>query len=278
MISAPEILASPLSESWFCAVDVETSGMRMSSRVVEIGAVKFNLCGDIKEFQTLINPCEPISGWATEIHGITDEMVGGSPLARDVLPDLLWFMDGCVFVAHNARFDVKMMGNELARAQIEPPDSPVICTISLARKRIRGPANYRLETLVNFLAEDVGPLHNALPDAHGARQVFLAGIDGMPAESPVAGVPGMLGRFPVVAPPSVEEIDASGDIDELASLAESRLTIEMDYETRLDRGPVVVTPLRVFHSNEREYLKAYCHRDGIPKTYRIDRIVNFRRV
>jgi len=194
------------------------------------------------------------------------------------LPDLLWFMEGCVFIAHNATFDVRMIGNELARARMEPPQSPVVCTISLARRRIKGPPNYRLETLVNFLGDEVGTLHNALPDAHGAMRVFLAGVRDISPGVPVADLPGLLGRFDSVAPPSVGHIEPTGNIEELESIAGARLTIEMDYETRLDLGPVLVTPLSVFHSNEHRYLRAYCHRDGIPKTYRLDRIIDFRRV
>jgi DNA polymerase III epsilon subunit family exonuclease len=268
----------PISGATFCAVDVETSGLRMTSRVVEVGAVKFNLSGERYEFQSLVNPCELISRGATEIHGITDEMVASAPRAPDVMPALLNFMRGCVFIAHNATFDVRMIGDELARMRAEAPAQPVVCTVRLARKRIQGPPNYRLGTLVEHLGIDILALHSALPDAHAAREVFLEGLRGLPPETRVADLPGFLGPFDSIAPPSVEDLDPTGDIEELESIARSRLTIEMDYEPSSARGPVVVTPLYVFAGGEHRYMKAYCHRDGIHKTYRLDRIIDFRRV
>ncbi len=268
----------PISSAIFCAVDVETSGLWMTSRVVEVGAVKFDLAGRCFEFQSLVNPCERISPAATDIHGITDDMVASAPRAPDVMPALLNFMSGCVFVAHNATFDVRMIGDELARMRTEAPAQPVVCTVRLARKRIQGPPNYRLGTLVEHLGLNITDLHNALPDAHAAREVFLEGVRGLPPETGVADLPGFLGLFDAVAPPTVEDLEPTGDIEELESIARSRLTIEMDYGPGSARGPVVVTPLYLFAGDEHRYMKAYCHRDGIHKTYRLDRIIDFRRV
>ncbi len=262
----------------FCAVDVETSGLRMTSRVVEVGAVKFDLSGRRFEFQSLVNPCERISPAATEIHGITDDMVASAPTAPGVMQALLNFMRGCVFVAHNAAFDARMIGDELARMRERTPAEPVVCTVRLARKRIQGPPNFRLGTLVEFLGLGISDLHHALPDAHAAREVFLEGVRDLPPETGVADLPGFLGLFDSVATPTVEDLEPTGDIEELESVARSRLTIEMDYGGGSGRGPVVVTPLYLFAGEEHRYMKAYCHRDGIHKTYRLDRIIDFRRV
>lgn len=278
MTPSSSTLETPISTATFCAVDVETSGLRMSSRVVEVAAVKFNLAGMRYEFQTLVNPCERISQGATDIHGITDEMVSSAPRALDALPGLLNFMRGCVFIAHNATFDVRMIGNELSRCGAGAPGNPVVCTVSLARRRIKGLPNYRLGTLVDHLGIEVTALHNALPDANAAREVFLEGIKGLAPETGVGELPGYLGLFDVVAPPSVEDIEPNGDLGELEAVARSRLTIEMDYGPGSARGPVVVTPLFLFDGGEHRYMKAYCHRDGIPKTYRLDRIIDFRRL
>lgn len=278
MPAGPETVKTPIEEATYCAVDVETSGLHMSSRVVEVGAVKFNLAGEYSEFQSLVDPCGPISRGATEIHGITDDMVRNCPRAPEVISRLLGFMDGCVFTAHNAPFDVRMIGNELARMGEKPPDTPVVCTVSLARRRIKGPANFRLETLVGHLGIPVESLHNALPDAHAARRVFMEGIRGLPHDTRVGEIPGLLGPFSSVAPPSVDDIEPVGDIEELPAIARSRLTIEMEYQSGAEPGPVVVTPLYLFEGKGHGYMKAYCHRDGIAKNYRLDRMVTFHRI
>ncbi len=267
--------STPIADAVFCAVDVETSGLWMASRVVEIGAVRFNLDGEYEELQALLNPCERISPEATAIHGITDEMVASAPRAPDVLPTLMNFMSGCVFIAHNARFDVRMIGNELARLRAELPREPVVCTVGMARRAIAGPSDYRLETLVEHLGLEVGPLHNALPDAHAAMRVFAACIESIGTGAPVGALPGYMGPFHTAAPPTVRDVAATGCLDELPDIARSRLAIEMEYAT--SRDPVVVTPLYLYDGERHRYMKAYCHRTGIQKTYRLDRIIGFKR-
>ena len=278
MAATHDALNNPISRITFCAVDVETSALHMSSRVVEVGAVKFGTTGRQTEFQSLVNPCESISSRATEIHGITDEMVKNSPRSPEVLSRLLGFMGDSVFVAHNAMFDTRMIGNELARMGADLPDNPVLCTISMARRRIKGPPNYRLQSLMSFLGTELIDAHNALPDARAAMQVFLAGAAGIPPETPVSELPGLLGPFHSVARPSILPIDTTGDMEELRAIVGGRLTIELDYESSAEPGPVVVTPHRLFSRDGRHYLRAYCHRDGIVKTYRLDRINGFRRI
>jgi len=276
----PATLEKPLGEATFCAVDVETSGLWMSSRLVEVAAVRFDLGGTAYEFQALVNPCERIHPQATEIHGITDDMVRSAPKAPDVLPGLLNFMRDCVFIAHNAGFDAGMIAGELERMGERPPGNPVVCTVRLARATIRGPESYRLESLVRHLGLDTGRLHNALPDARAAREVFLAGTRALPEGTTVGELPGLMGHFGSVAPGPLGEIESTGGVDELAALARARLDIEMDYYAASGpaRGPVVVTPINVFEGGSKLYMTAYCHRDGIQKTYRVDRIAGFRRI
>jgi predicted DNA-binding transcriptional regulator YafY len=81
-----------------------------------------------------------------------------------------------------------------------------------------------------------------------------------------------------VARPSVFPIDTTGDLEELQAIAAARLSIEMDYRSRAEIGPAVVTPHRLYSKNGHQYLRAYCHRDGITKTYRLERITGFHRI
>jgi DNA polymerase-3 subunit epsilon len=272
------MLQDRISDVTFCAVDVETSGLRMTSRVVDVGAVKFELSGRCYQFQSLVNPCEPISAGATDIHGITDTMVANAPRSGDVMPALLNFMRGCVFVAHNAPFYARVIRDELERSRCEVPRHPVVCTLRLAKLRIQGLPDYRLGTVADHLGIDTTDLHGALPDARAAGRVFMEGVRGISPLSTVNELPGLIGPFDRVARPHVKDFEPTGDIQELEVLARWRLSIEMDYEPGITRGPVAVTPLYLFHGNRHRYMKAYCHRDGISKTYRLDRIIAFRRV
>lgn len=266
----------PVKDATFCAVDVETSGLSSNSRIVEIGAVRFDLRGNHKEYQTLVNPCVEIAPEASAIHGITDDMVSLAPLAGDVLPGLLNFMDSSVFIAHNASFDVGMLAREMFRYSIEPPRIPVICTIGLARKILSGLPNYRLSTLVDYLNLDIPTLHNALPDAHAARLVLIEALKNAPQYNFLHELPGFRGSFRDMAIRHFVEIPHTNDAEELLKYAQLRIPIEIEYENHDELGPSIVTPHFLFEKKGKAYLAAYCHREGIRKSYRLDRIRAFR--
>ncbi|MBN2168920.1 MAG: WYL domain-containing protein [Actinobacteria bacterium] len=268
---------TPINEALFCAVDVETSGFR-SNRLVEIGAIKFGLNGELEDLQTLVNPCEGISPSATKIHGITDDMVRNAGYACDVLPGLVNFMNGCAVVAHNAIFDVRAIDCELARAGCDPPENPVVCTLRLARRLIPGLESYRLESLAGRFDVHPGDLHNALPDARACMLIFLELIKKVPHETSIRNLPGFIGDMGSTAKTIARDIDLNGSIEEIPRIAEARLSIEIEYRQDYSSRPVTVTPLYCFSRGDRGYMKAYCHRDRMEKVYRLDRIVSLKRM
>ncbi|MEW6555446.1 MAG: exonuclease domain-containing protein [Actinomycetota bacterium] len=259
----------------FCAVDVETSGLYMGSRLVELGAVRFSLAGPIDEYHTLVDPMEPIQPAATDIHGISDDMVCGSPHPAEVVSGFGDYLGEAVFIAHNARFDVRVIGLELARAGLEPPANHVVDTVVLARRAFPGLPNYRLGTVAAYLGIDQVTCHRGLPDAVAAMEIFRRGLAGAEGSLRVEGVPGYLGPFSDLAPRM--EVELSGAAADLLMLAEKRVVVEIIYEGGSTPGlPRMITPLQVFGDGTCEYFRAYCHRSGMVKTFRLDRIIELR--
>ena len=167
----------PLSETEFIAFDLETTGLTPErSRIIEFGAVRFRLDGtESGRLEQLVDPQCPIPFRATCVHGINDAMVHGMPTVAEMLPVFLEFLGGAetVLLAHNARFDVGFLHHALRRAGVGPPPHPVIDTLQLARRRIRGLNSYRLETLAIHLRIAEGEDHRALSDAHLVKGAFL---------------------------------------------------------------------------------------------------------
>jgi DNA polymerase-3 subunit epsilon len=264
-----------LTACTFCAVDVETTGLFLASRLVEIGAVKFNRGGILEEFQTLVDPQEPINPQAISIHGITNEMVAGSPAPHEAVARLLHFMDDAVFIAHNARFDKRVIGMECARAGIATPDNPVLDTVLLARRLFRGLHNYRLDTLCDYLGVTRERIHRGLPDALAAMEIFQRYLEEAPQDACLSDVPGYIGNFSELAPKI--EVSLSGDQSDFQVLAEKKVMIEMIYQGGTDPGvPRMITPISVRSSGLNEYIIAYCHRTGRVKTFRLDRVELYR--
>lgn len=109
--------------------DTETTGTTpMTDRIVSICLVRFpkgfeilNTAIDwpVTKINTLINPIFPIPKAATDIHGITDEMVKGKPTFGEMAKEILSFIEGCDIVAYNGNsFDIPLLYNEFNRASI----------------------------------------------------------------------------------------------------------------------------------------------------------------
>jgi DNA polymerase-3 subunit epsilon len=164
----------PLSEVTFCVVDLETTGgSPTDSRITEIGAVRLRGGERIGAFQTLVDPGVPIPPFITHLTGIGDDAVLGAPSISEVLPTLDEFARGCVFVAHNARFDFSFVNAELQAHGYPLLPGPPVCTARLARRVVWPDVpNVRLQTLAQYFRTAVRPTHRALADAEACAEVL----------------------------------------------------------------------------------------------------------
>ncbi len=67
-------------------------------------------------FHSLVNPGIPIPQFVAGLTGIDAKMVRHAPTFDAIVDQLLAALEGCVFVAHNARFDWAFVSTEIERA------------------------------------------------------------------------------------------------------------------------------------------------------------------
>jgi DNA polymerase III epsilon subunit family exonuclease len=167
-------LYTPLADLEFVAFDFETTGLYANlDRIIEIGAIKFNLQNIGPRFTTLINPEMSIPPESTKINGITDEMVRGKPTIQDVLPHFMNFIGSSVLVAHNAPFDTGFFINSLRSCALETLHNHIIDTIELAKQVITQARKYSLSYLCQILNIPLPAFHRAENDALACRELFL---------------------------------------------------------------------------------------------------------
>ena len=156
-----------LAQATFCVLDLETTGgNRNDDLITEIGVVKVRGGECLGTFHTLVNPGRAIPPQITVLTGLTDAVVANAPRIESVLGSLLDFLDGGVFVAHNASFDLGFLRAALARDQRPDYRPAVVDTAALARRLLRDDVpNCRLSTLAERLRLDHRPTHRALDDA-----------------------------------------------------------------------------------------------------------------
>ncbi|MHB8184820.1 MAG: DEDD exonuclease domain-containing protein [Dermatophilaceae bacterium] len=168
-------LGTPLSDVTFVVVDLETTGGSPSgAHITEVGAVKIRGGEVIGEFQTLVNPAEPIPAFISVLTGITNQMVAGSPRIGSVFPAFLEFAGDGVLVAHNAPFDISFLKAAAAITGHSWPPFHVVDTAQLARQLVSKDeaTNRKLGTLARLFGAATTPDHRALNDARATVDVL----------------------------------------------------------------------------------------------------------
>ena len=170
-------LGQALSDSVFVIVDLETTGgSPVDAGITEIGAVKVRGGEVIGEFQTLVNPGEPIPPFITALTGISDSTVAEAPSLAGVYPSFLEFITGATLVAHNASYDVGFLKGAAAKLGHVWPEPRVVDTVRMARAALENGevVNRKLQTLAAHFKAPVSPTHRALDDARATVHVFHA--------------------------------------------------------------------------------------------------------
>ena len=157
-------LGTPLADVTFVVVDLETTGgSPAGAHITEIGAVKVRGGEVLGEFQTLVNPAEPIPAFISVLTGITDQMVADAPRIDSVLPAFLEFARDTVLVAHNAPFDMSFLKAAAALTAREWPRFTVVDTAHLARQLVTKDEarDRKLGTLARLFGAATTPDHRA---------------------------------------------------------------------------------------------------------------------
>lgn len=155
----------PLSLLRLC--DTETTGFPPHAEMVEIGWTDLILYPggwriEVDQRSAFVDPGFPIPTKATEIHGITDDMVFGA-MKPDAARRLLE-RGATILAAHNVAFDRQFVRSAL----------PWICTLECARKVWPDAPNHKNETLKKYLGIEVdGDAHRAGYDAAVSARIFL---------------------------------------------------------------------------------------------------------
>lgn len=147
----------------YVVFDLETTGFSPEyAEIIEIGAVRVENGIIVSRFQTYVKPFKRIPYNITELTGITDNMVKNAPRIEDAIVKFLDYIGNDILVAHNASFDMRFVCTVCAFLGLDI-QNPVIDSVRLAKKYIKGTQNYKLETLKRYLGIRLDS-HNASDD------------------------------------------------------------------------------------------------------------------
>jgi DNA polymerase III epsilon subunit-like protein len=205
-------------------------------------------------------------------------MVKNAPFFRDIAWNVMNSLKDSVIVAHNAPFDLGFLLAELSIIKLFPLENDVIDTLSIARRYYSFPSN-SLGNIARHLGISTVAEHRAFGDVRITRQVFeyfLMNLErrGLRVESlkyvlKLQGRPVSLkASAELVLPPTIEEaLRIKGKLRIIYLSAYNDTTT-----TRL------IEPLEVSMNRRYTYIIAYCHLRKDKCTFRLDRILEAKKV
>jgi DNA polymerase-3 subunit epsilon len=162
------------------AVDVETTGLGTSDRVVSFGGISLDTKSlgqgrfDLNFNHFIFNPeirCNPA---AARVHGYSDWTLQTQERFVDRVGSICEMIDTAdLIVAHNAEFDIGFLDRELVAAGKLPIAKPSYCTMTEWRRR-EMPGSASLTNVSAFFGfHRAAEYHGALEDAWLALMIYL---------------------------------------------------------------------------------------------------------
>jgi DNA polymerase III epsilon subunit-like protein len=170
---APQLADLLAGADRIAVIDVETTGLYKTDRVIEVAIVTMDPSGAVVEtFETLVNPGRDVG--PTWLHQVTATMVANAPGFPDVAHHVASRLDGAVVVAHNLPFDQRMLTSELNAAGIDIHWGEGLDTLRVTGCKLGAACSERGIQLGDAA-------HSALADAHATAQLLVAVAAGFPA-------------------------------------------------------------------------------------------------
>lgn len=159
-------------------LDIESTDVdKENDRIVEIAVCKIFPDGSRKTVSRRVNPGIPIPKEASDVHGITDEMVADEPQFRQIAKGLMALLEGCDIGGFNSNnFDIPMLFHEFSRAGLYWDYTKFLMIDSGNLFKIQEPRT--LTAAVKFyLGKDLEGAHGAQADIEATMDVLIAQIE-----------------------------------------------------------------------------------------------------
>jgi DNA polymerase-3 subunit epsilon len=161
----------------FAVVDVETSGLSLRRhRVLQVGVVVVDRRGVVLDrWASLVRPRRRVffRVGPTRLHGIHRRSVRQAPSLDQVIGQLAPRLEGAVFVAHNASFDLGFLHKAAAEVGVALPIATSLCTLQLSRQLDpQHLLSHRLSAICDRYNVLLVRPHDALADADATAAVL----------------------------------------------------------------------------------------------------------
>ncbi len=125
----------------------------------------------VDQFISLVNPERKIQEFVVNLTGINNNMLRNAPKFYEVAKRIVEITEDCIIVAHNAKFDYRILRTEFKRLGFDFKRRS-LCTVELSKELIPGQPSYSLGKLSRALGIPVSDRHRASGDAMATMKLF----------------------------------------------------------------------------------------------------------
>lgn len=156
----------------YAIVDIETTGgLIKRDKIIEIAIAIHDGKRIIDQFESLVHPGRSISRQITMLTGITNEMLVDAPKFYEIARQVVEMTSGCVFVAHNVRFDYTFIKKEFEDLGYNYTRKQ-LCTVRLSRMLTPELRRHGLDALCIYHGITNQDRHRAMGDVIATAQIF----------------------------------------------------------------------------------------------------------
>lgn len=158
----------------YAALDIETTGLSpQKDAIIEIAVICVDKGKIVSRWSQFVQCDRKIPEDIVALTGITNQMVQATGIpSKQALIQVLSLIGEKPIVSHNAAFDVGFLRAACIREGVDLPRNRVIDTLDIARKHIRGLANYSLSAVAAHFQIPADEAHRALNDCEMLVRVY----------------------------------------------------------------------------------------------------------
>ena len=155
-------------------IDLETTGLHPDrDEILEYGAKRVVNGETTETFSRLVRCGHALPQEIQNLTGITEELLQEQGVLPDqALEEFLEFLGTDKLIGYNISFDKNFLWAACKRAGHPLPLNPCMDLMQLARRRVFGVPNYKLETLAKHFSLPASISHRALEDCEQTLQLY----------------------------------------------------------------------------------------------------------
>lgn len=166
----------------FCVLDLETTGLDSQiDEIIEIGILKVIDCKVVDIYHSLIKPESAyindngekyyVDDFIENLTGITNEMLKGAPLLKDIYQDIEIFIGDDPIVGHNVNFDINFLYDFVEENYQMEFKNDYWDLMKLSRRILKDLKHHRLKDLAKFFNYNYVP-HRSIDDCKATYEIM----------------------------------------------------------------------------------------------------------